>query len=170
MGGPAPVSTWKSMIDQYFNSTEQGGYAVADCVWPGYNAIFSPNFPVLAAFLRNRSIPAVDLGGFVPGGAQDFDVHRGVPSQSFLEQGRSILNPPSDPTGALLMGLDMGEQDVRYLWGYASHAELCGPADRVAQYLSFRDYSWAIEWQSGSTMASLQSSTYSSHYWHKTGQ
>ena len=121
------------MIDQYVNATEDGGYAVADCVWPGYDVVFSSNFPELARFLRNRTIPAVDLGGFVPGGAQDFDVHRGVPSQSYLDEGRAILNPSNDPSSGLLMGLDMGEQDVRYLWGYAKDSELCGPTDRVAQ-------------------------------------
>ena len=43
------------------------------------------------------------------------------------------------------------------------------PGDRVAQYHNFRDYSWAIERQSGLTMVSLSSSTYGAHYWHKTG-
>ena len=51
--------------------------------------------------------------------------------------------------GDTYMGLDMGEQDVRYLWGYAGNTVLAGPGDHFEQYLSFRDYSWQIEWQSG---------------------
>ena len=51
--------------------------------------------------------------------------------------------------GETYMGLDMGEQDVRYLWGYAGNTVLAGPGDHFEQYLSFRDYSWQIEWQSG---------------------
>ena len=63
----------------------------------------------------------------------------------------------------------MGEQDVRYLWGYARRGVLQPAGDHLAQYIQFRDYSWAIAWQSGTLMASLQSSTYGGHYWHKTG-
>ena len=55
----------------------------------------------------------MDLGGFVPGGRQDFDVNRGVPSRSFLDEGRAIMNPADAPEDALYLGLDMGEQDVR---------------------------------------------------------
>jgi len=168
--GRPPVATWEAMIDLFFNSTAEGGYDVANCVWPGWAAVFSPHFPALAEFLRNRHIPAVDLGGFVPGGANDFDVQRGVPGPAYLSQGRAIMNPAANPGDALLMGLDMGEQDVRYLWGYSKATVNAGPADRFAQYLAFRDYSWAIERQSGSTMVSLSSSTYGAHYWHKTGQ
>ena len=105
----------------------------------------------------------------MPGGRQCFDVHRGVPSQSFLSEGVSILNPVEDPDDGLLLGLDMGEQDVRYLWGYARRGVLQPAQDHRAQYIQFRDYSWAIAWQSGTLMASLQSSTYGGHYWHKTG-
>ena len=97
----------------YFNSTADGGYDIANCIWPGYRTVFSPHFPALARLLRERHIPAVDLGGFVPGGRQDFDVNRGVPSQSFLDQGRVIMNPVDAPEDALYLGLDMGEQDVR---------------------------------------------------------
>jgi hypothetical protein len=99
--------------------------------------------------------------------------------------------------GDTYMGLDMGEQDVRYLWGYAGNTVLAGPGDHFEQYLSFRDYSWQIEWQSGGEcvgascrrwlrvcsmlitsmdaivcvagrLASLSSTVYA-HYWLKTG-
>jgi hypothetical protein len=99
--------------------------------------------------------------------------------------------------GETYMGLDMGEQDVRYLWGYAGNTVLAGPGDHFEQYLSFRDYSWQIEWQSGGKslahpvadghegamltvwmplavlwyvgrLASLSSTVYP-HYWLKTG-
>ena len=164
-----PVDAWIPVIERYTNSSANGGFDIANCIWPGYSIIFSENFPAIARYLRSKHIPAVDLGGFVPGGRQCFDVHRGVPSQSFLTEGLSILNPVDNPDDGLLLGLDMGEQDVRYLWGYARRGVLQPEEDRLAQYIQFRDYSWAIAWQSGTLMASLQSSTYGGHYWHKTG-
>lgn len=170
-GTPPPVDTWTSMIDTYTNTTADGGYDVATCVWPGWETVFSPHFPDLAQLLRERRIPAVDFGGFVPGGTNDFDVTRSVPSESFLDAGRSVLNPPNNLSNSLFMGMDMGEQDVRYLWGYAkTMTTSASPDDRFTQYKAFRDFSWEIERQSGSTMASLSATTYGSHYWHKTGQ
>ena len=74
----------------------------------------------------------------MPGGRQCFDVHRSVPSQSFLAEGLAILNPAENPDDGLLLGLDMGEQDVRYLWGYARRGVLQPANDRVAQYVSVR--------------------------------
>lgn len=45
---------------------------------------------------------------------------KGIPSIAYLDAGREILNPGGAGGGPdnLLMGTDMGEQDVRYLWGY----------------------------------------------------
>lgn len=157
----APIASWTLAIDQMFNSTAEGGLDLANCVWPGYGAVFSPYFADLARLLVSRNAPAVDLGGFVPGGQQEFDVHAGVPSQSYLKEGMAIL-------GDRYMGLDMGEQDVRYIWGYSGHTVLPGPRDHWEQYMSFRDYSWAVEWKAGGRLASLSSTVYA-HYWLKSG-
>ena len=83
----APIPAWTKMIDQMFNATDDGGLDLANCVWPGYTAVFSEYFPDLARVLVARHAPAVDLGGFVPGGQQDFDVHAGVPRKAFLQEG-----------------------------------------------------------------------------------
>ena len=157
----APVPAWTAAIDQMFNSTAEGGLDLANCVWPGWSVVFSEYFPDLARLLMARKAPAVDLGGFVPGGRQEFDVHAGVPSQSYLDAGMAIM-------GDYFMGLDMGEQDVRYLWGYAPHTVLPGPGDHFEQYMSFRDYSFTIEWKAGGRLASLSSTVYA-HYWLKSG-
>ena len=45
---------------------------------------------------------------------------------------------------------------------------LPGPTDHFEQYLSFRDYSWAVEWKAGGRLASLSSTVYA-HYWLKSG-
>ena len=73
----APIPSWTAAIDLVFNSTADGGLDLANCVWPGWNAVFSPYWPDLARLLVDKRVPAVDLGGFVPGGAQDFDVNLG---------------------------------------------------------------------------------------------
>ena len=97
----APIASWTATIDQMFNGTAEGGLDLANCVWPGWSVVFSPYFADLARLLVSRHAPAVDLGGFVPGGRQEFDVHAGVPSPSHLQEGAAIL-------GDRYMGLDMG--------------------------------------------------------------
>ena len=72
MQGDNIEETWAKTIDQYLNTTAEGGLDIANCIWPGYSVVFSENFPRLATMLKQRHIPAVDLGGFVPGGRQDY--------------------------------------------------------------------------------------------------
>lgn len=149
---------WVPLLDLYMNPTEKGGLDLCNMIWPGYQTAFSPNWPQLATLLQSRNIPATDLGGFVPGGVQDFDVHL-APA---FEQGRRVMGP-------LFLGFDMGEQDVRYLWGYAHHALLPGPQQRFDQYMKFIDYSWNIEYKANGTLAALSSSVYAVHHWLKSG-
>ncbi len=92
--------TWKPLLDLYTNSTSEGGLGLANIVWPGYGILFSPNWIELATYLKSRGLPAVDLGGFVPGGMQDFDLATAVNYTAGL-----------DIMGPLLVGTDMGEQD-----------------------------------------------------------
>ena len=102
-------TSWAPLLDLFTKNAQQGGLDLANIVWPGYATAFSSNWPALCSILRDRTIPLTDMGGFVPGGVQDFDIHTVA---SVFEQGMELLGP-------LFLGFDMGEQDVRYLWGYA---------------------------------------------------
>ena len=152
--------TWSALLDLYTNSTANGGLGLCNLIWPGYEIVLSPNWIELASVLAARGLPAVDLGGFVPGGVQNFDVRSNAPNFSL---GLAIMGPS-------LTGLDMGEQDVRYLWGYASRATtLLSSTQRGRFREAFLDFSSAIETQSGGRMQALSSSVYALHHWLKTG-
>lgn len=149
----AAPSTWQADVNFYVHNL-----SVASMAWPGFGVALSPEWPALGQLLAADGLPVTDLSGFVPGGVQDFDVH----SAPNFTAGRAALGP-------LFQGFDMGEQDVRYLWGYASHAVLPGPQQRLEQLVAFRDFSWNIEWKANGTLVALSSSVLGPHYWLKTG-
>lgn len=57
--------TWVPQIELY-----QLQLNISNIVWPGYDSALAPNWPDLATLLASYKTPAVDLGGFVPGGMQ----------------------------------------------------------------------------------------------------
>lgn len=62
--------TWSQQIQLFMYDLN-----ISNIVWPGYGDALASNWPDLATLLSNHGIPAVDFGGFVPGGMQDFDAH-----------------------------------------------------------------------------------------------
>lgn len=152
-------SSWAPTLDLYLGEEQDGGLGLGNIVWPSYHAALSPAWPQLAALLRSRGVAATDLAGFVPGGVQDFDARSAEPSFS---AGAAVL-------GSLYLGFDMGEQDVRYLWGYAHHVSLPGPSQRAEQLAAFLDYSSNIELKAEGRLVALSSSVYAVHHWAKSG-
>jgi hypothetical protein len=151
----APESDWIATLDAY---TTAQGFEFANLVWPGATDALADNWPVLAALLAERGLAATDMGGFVPGGVQEYDA-RAAPN---FTAGTRLL-------GNLYLGMDMGEQDVRYLWGYSANANLVGPTSRFESLVAFRDFCDAIEVRSALKLGALASSTYGVHHWLKTG-
>ena len=151
--------TWAPLLDLYTNATDAGGLGLANIVWPGYGIVFSPNWIALAQTLAARGLPAVDLGGFVPGGVQDYNVS----DAANYTAGAAIM-------GDSLLGFDMGEQDVRYLWGYAQRSTtLLAPSQRGAFRAAFADFSTNIEQKLAGRLMALSSSVYAVHHWLKSG-
>jgi hypothetical protein len=158
----APLSDWINTLDLYTNASQSGGFGdqgLANIVWPGAGSALTSNWPDLAQLFESRHLPATDLGGFVPGGLQMYDANAALN----FTLGETIL-------GSRFLGFDMGEQDVRYLWGYSSHSNLLtGPMSRFEHLVAFRDFSDAIEQRLALKLAALASSTYGVHHWLKTG-
>jgi hypothetical protein len=158
----APETDWKQTLDLNCNNSSGGGFGpqgLANVVWPGADSALHGNWPVLAALFESRGLPAVDLGGFVPGGLQEYDSS----AATNYTEGVAIL-------GQRFVGFDMGEQDVRYLWGYSDRTStFAGPTSRFERLVSFRDFSDAIEERLARTLAALASSNYAVHHWLKTG-
>ena len=182
------TKAWQQINRYVGNNTENGDLNVANALWPSSRIVFHPNFTTFARQLKARHIPIVDLGGFCPSAGSQFDVnndggpggaigffpanHRVIQkppnTTSYLDEGRAILNAPG--TDALLLGLDMGEQDDRYIYSYSLEGVLAaGSGSHFEQFRRFRDFSDEIERSSGGTMASLVHSPWATHYYHKTG-
>lgn len=158
----APYSDWTHTLDVFTNSSSAGGFGpqgLANIVWPGAGDALGGRWPELATLLAARGLPATDLGGFVPGGMQQYDAHA-APN---FTRGAAIM-------GERFLGFDMGEQDVRYLWGYNDRTtSLVGPGARFERLVAFREFSDAIETRLALTLGALASSTYGVHHWLKTG-
>jgi len=158
----APITDWINTLDLNTNPQSSGGFGdqgLANIVWPGAGSALAGNWPALAQLFEARGLPATDLGGFVPGGMQMYDASAAVN----FTIGENIL-------GDRFLGFDMGEQDVRYLWGYSSDLTLLdGPLSRFEHLVAFRDFSDAIEQRLALKLAALSSSTYALHHWLKSG-
>ena len=158
----APESDWAATLDLYTNASGAGGFGaqgLAGIVWPGAGDALAGNWPELAALLAARRLPVVDMGGFVPGGMQMYDA-RAAPN---FTAGAAILGP-------LFLGFDMGEQDVRFMWGYSDRqVTYAGPSSRFERAVAFREFSDGVEERQARSLAALASSTLGVHAWLKTG-
>ena len=158
----APESDWLATLDLYTNASGAGGFGasgLASIVWPGAGDALAGNWPALATLLEARRVPVVDMGGFVPGGTQMYDAR----AAANFTAGAAILGP-------LFMGFDMGEQDVRFMWGYADkQVTYAGPSSRFERLVAFRDFSDGVEERQVRSLAALASSTLGVHAWLKTG-
>jgi len=158
----APESDWVATLDLNTNASGAGGFGaqgLANVVWPGAGSALAGDWPRLAALFEARGLPATDLGGFVPGGTQMYDTR----AAGNFSVGVAIL-------GERYLGMDMGEQDVRFLWGYADRVSTyAGPSSRFERLVAFRDYSDAVEEREARTLAALASSVFGVHHWLKTG-
>jgi hypothetical protein len=163
-------TTWRRYL-----GNDTASLNVANALWPSSRLVFHPNFTTFARQLKARHIPIVDLGGFCPSAGSQFDVNNDDPggaigffptnrrsiqpplrTTSFLEEGRAILNAPG--TDALMLGLDMGEQDDRYIYSYSLEGVLAaGSGSYFEQYRRFRGFSDEIgAWKRAALARSMQ--------------
>jgi hypothetical protein len=141
---------------------------VCSIIWPGISTIAAPNFPDLVAELKRRDLGML-VGGFVPGGRQQFDASNLLPFNQHLGAAKAM--------GPKYLGLGQSEQDIRYLWGYSRNADM-GPmlpsaggglnSNRFDAYRSFREYASEIEELSGDDLFVLARGVFT-HYYLQTG-
>lgn len=107
-------------------------FKLCDVAWPEYTFLFAPNFKEVVDALAERGLYVFDFWGYVPGSGRTAD-------NMWAE-----YQPPEDvyqylceKLGDRFIGFDNGEQDGRYIYGYAP--QMC-PAygDRKRQYLNFQ--------------------------------
>ncbi len=142
-------------LDRYTREDRLG-----DIVWAHYQMLYATNVEAMVQELKRRDLYLFDLWGFVPGSGsggpwQQFNVPDGV-----LPMFERVL-------GDRWLGMDNGEQDGRYVGGYAGQSVPCG-AGRAEQYLNFQRHFERMGDLLGNKMATLVSLNFG-HYLMREG-
>jgi hypothetical protein len=135
-------------------------FDLGDVVWPNHAFLSATNIPDLVDEMKRRNLFMYQIWGFVPGSGPG-----GQWQQLGLPPETSRLF--EEKLGDHWLGMDMGEQDGRYVIGYSSQM-YPSSADRRQQYLNFQRHAEEIEAESGNKMAVLTAITFA-HYFLREG-
>jgi len=135
-------------------------FKLGDIVWPSYPILFAENLSDLVEEIRQQDLFLFDIWGFVPGSG---------PGGYWKE-----FRPPKTALTLLVatlkerwLGMDNGEQDGRYIGGYASQM-YPSSASRPQQYFNFHRHFERLTGELGNRMTALVSLTFG-HYFLKEG-
>lgn len=142
-------------LEKYTRTFELG-----DVIWPAYPILFAKNIGDLADEIKRRDLYLFDVWGYVPGsGPGGYWQQFKVPAESL-----SVLE---SKLGDRWLGTDIGEQDGRYIGGYAD--QMSPPSvDRVEQYFNFQRHFERMGDDLGHKHATLVSLNFG-HYFLKEG-
>jgi hypothetical protein len=129
-------------------------YDLGDVIWPNSRFLSATNIPDMVHEMKQLNLYLFDIWGYVPGSGPG-DWHQFQLSKETSRLFESEL-------GDKWLGMDMGEQDGRYVLAYAQsmYPESAG---RIQQYLNFHRHMERITDDSGNRMATLVAITYG-HY------
>ena len=144
---------YKSLIDQYTIK-----YGLGNILWPSYPIIYRDDLPDVVREIKKRNLYLFDIWGFVPGSGPGGYWQQFVVPQHALDLFEKEL-------GDHWLGMDNGEQDGRYVGGYASQMYPSG-GNRVQQYLNFQSHFESLTGKLGNKMATLVSLNFG-HYFLK---
>jgi hypothetical protein len=135
-------------------------YELGDVIWPAYPILMATNLDALAEEIKRRDLYLFDIWGYVPGSGPG----------GYWQQ----FKPPASAFAALTaklgdrwLGTDIGEQDGRYIGGYAGQMTPSS-ASRFEQYLNFQRHFERMGDDLGHRHATLVSLNYG-HYFLKEG-
>lgn len=152
--GPRIVGFAEEM--EKYTKTHQLG----DVVWPSYPILFATNLADLAREIKARQLYLFDVWGYVPGsGPGGYWQQFKVPHDALAMLEHML--------GKRWLGTDIGEQDGRYIGGYADQMTPAS-ADRFAQYLNFQQHFERMGDDLGHKHATLVSLNFG-HYFLKEG-
>ncbi len=142
-------------LEKYTRTHELG-----DAIWPDYSILFAKNLGELADEIKRRDLYLFDIWGYVPGSGPG----------GYWQQ----FTPPADAftiletkLGERWLGTDIGEQDGRYIGGYANQMSPAS-ASRFEQYLNFQRHFERMGDDLGHKHATLVSLNFG-HYFLKEG-
>ncbi len=133
---------------------------LGDVIWPSYPVLFAKNLGALADEIQRRHLFLFDIWGYVPGSGPGGYWQQFTPPASAFALLESRL-------GDRWLGADIGEQDGRYIGGYASQMTPAS-ADRFEQYLNFHRHFERMSDDLGHRHTTLVSLNYG-HYLLKEG-
>jgi Xylose isomerase-like TIM barrel len=146
---------YKEELDKYTREHE-----LAEIIWPSYPILFANNLGDLADEIRDRKLFLFDIWGYVPGSGPGGYWQQFEPPPGVFQMLESKL-------GDRWLGMDVGEQDGRYIGGYAPQMYPVS-AGRFDQYLNFHRHFERFTTDLGNRMATLVSLNFG-HYFLKEG-
>jgi len=142
-------------IEKYTQKHELG-----DVLWLMYPILYAENLGDLADEIKRRKLFLFDIWAYVPGSGPGGIWQQFQPPAGVFELLESKL-------GERWLGMDNGEQDGRYVGGYASQL-YPSSADRLEQYLNFQRHFERLTDELGNKMSTLVSLNFG-HYFLKEG-
>ena len=142
-------------IDKYTRE-----YDLGNVLWPSYPIVFANNLKDLVDEIKRRDLFLFDIWGYVPGsGPGGYWQQYRPPAEAFTLMESEL--------GGHWLGMDVGEQDGRYIGGYAS--QMSGiSGNRVEQYLNFQRHFERMGDELGNKLSTLVSLNFG-HYLIKEG-
>ena len=135
-------------------------HELGEVIWPSYSTLFASNLGELADEIKRRDLYLFDIWGYVPGSGPG-----GYWQQFTLPAG--ALATLESKLGERWLGTDIGEQDGRYIGGYANQMTPAS-ANRFEQYLNFQRHFERMGDDLGHKHAALVSLNFG-HYFLKEG-
>lgn len=149
------IVDYEQEIDKYTKIHELG-----NILWTAYPIIFGENLSDVADEIKRRGLFLFDVWGYVPGSGPGGYWQQFKPPDGVFDMLKSKL-------GERWLGMDVGEQDGRYIGGYASQM-VPSSADRFKQYLYFQRHFQKMCDELGNRMCTLVSLNFG-HYFLKEG-
>lgn len=142
-------------LEKYTRTFELG-----NVIWPSYSTLFAANLAELADEISRRDLYLFDIWGYVPGsGPGGYWTQFTPPASAFATLEAKL--------GERWLGTDIGEQDGRYIGGYANQMSPAS-ASRFDQYLNFQRHFEKMSDDLGHKHATLVSLNFG-HYFLKEG-
>jgi hypothetical protein len=142
-------------IERFTRTCELG-----DVIWPSYPILFAKNLGDLAQEIKQRDLYLFDIWGYVPGSGPGGYWQQFQPPAAAFSTLETIL-------GERWLGTDIGEQDGRYIGGYANQMTPAS-AGRLDQYRNFQRHFERMSDDLGHKHATLVSLNFG-HYLLKEG-
>ena len=149
------IVNYEQELDKYTRQHE-----LCTVVWPAHPVIFTENLGELADELKRRDLFLFDIWGYVPGSGDAGAGPAGSWTQFHVPEG--VFGMLEEKLGDHWLGMDIGEQDGRYIGGYAPGMYPISE-DRVAQYLNFHRHFEYMGHELGNRLSTLVSLNFGHH-------